>query len=161
MRLWFSASLGASKAGEWIVENKALKRSSALLESLRKTMESTRLLTVEEGEIDATAYHIPFERAERFLIRVTKGLLTHYFPVYDYSQAIFDVRHIPQTIDNLAKLEPLKNRLQYDSRGDEVFQYRGGLTESQQSGVWIFLFYGALLFAISHTKNNWGAEPSH
>jgi hypothetical protein len=157
-RLWFSAHLGASKAGEWIVENRASKRSPALIQSLLATMEETKLLTVENGVIDVTRFEIPVNRIEKFIIRVTKGLLTHSFPDYDYVKAIFDVKHIPQTVDNLSKLEPLKNMLRYDYRGDEVIQYRGGITESKQSGVWILLFYGAVLFAVSHTKNNWGVE---
>jgi hypothetical protein len=157
-RLWFSAHLGASKAGEWIVENRASKRSPALIQSLLATMEQTKLLTVEDGEIDVTSFEIPVDRMEKFMIRVTKGLLTHYFPDYGYATAVFDVKHIRQTVDNLSKLEPLKNMLQYDCRGDEVFQYRGGITDSKQSGVWILLFYGTVLFAVSHTKNNWGVE---
>jgi hypothetical protein len=155
VRLWLSAHLGASEAGEWIIKNRTAKTSHALLQSLRNTMKETKLLTVEEGEIEVTTYELPKERIDRFLIRITKGLLTHYFGEYDYSIAVFDVKHVRQTVDNLSKLEPLRDLLQYDYRGDDVFQYRGGLTDSKESGVWIFLFYGAVLFVVSHTKNNW------
>jgi hypothetical protein len=62
-------------------------------------------------------------------------------------------------VDNLVNLEPLRDRLPYDYRGDGVLQYRGGLTDSSLSGVWILLYYGAVLFVVSHTKSNWG-KPS-
>jgi hypothetical protein len=153
-RLWFSSHLGASKAAEWILENKASKGSPALIHSLMQTMEDTKLLTVEEGEIDVTSFSIPTDRVERFVIRVTKGLLAHYYPDHDYGTATFEARHIQQTMDDLAKLEPLRDLLHYDFRGDGVFQYRGGLTESKLSGVWILVFYEAVVFLVSHTKNN-------
>lgn len=155
-RLWFSTSLGASKAGEWILENKANKSSPALIHSLLSTGFDTTLSTVDEGVLDVTQCSLPFDRVERFMVRITKGMLVNFFPAYDYTAAEFDVRHVHQTVDSLKKLEPLRDMLLYFQRGNGVFQGRGGLTESGQSGVWIFLFYEAALFVVAHSKNNWG-----
>jgi hypothetical protein len=81
-----------------------------------------------------------------------KGLHYHY-PDYDYHKAIFTVVHVPVQVDALAKLESIKNVLVYDERGKGVFQYRRGLTDSKQSGLWIFLFYEAVLLLVAHQKN--------
>lgn len=70
VRLWFSAPLGRSEAGEWIFEHKAragtIARSAAFREKMLATMNDTELLT-EDGEIEATSFAIPRDRVERLL----------------------------------------------------------------------------------------------
>jgi len=61
------------------------------------------LLTVrseESGLIDAVSFVPDADRVERFVVRVTKGLLSFYFSDYDYSQDIFDTRFIEPTREN-------------------------------------------------------------
>lgn len=88
-RLWLCASHGASKAGEWILTNKAVRSKPELIGAMLDSIERTKLLTVEEGEIELDRYEVPWDRIERFQLRMAKGLLTHYYPSYDYSSAIF------------------------------------------------------------------------
>ena len=78
VRLWLSAAYGASKAGEWILEHKASKKTPKLIDALLTSIEEVKLLTVEHGEVDVERYEVPSDRIERFVIRVTKGLLTHH-----------------------------------------------------------------------------------
>jgi len=159
VRAWMSSTIFASPAGEWIFKNKTMgtfRNSPAFLSKFLSTMQPTRLMTVEEGEIDAISFELPFDRIERFALRITKGLLTHYFPDYDYSTAEFRVDYIQPRVDALEKIAPLRDLLAYDQRGDGVFQFRVGLTDSNQSGVWLLVFYGAVLLLVSHTKNGWG-----
>jgi hypothetical protein len=113
-------------------------------------------MTVEDGEIDAVSFTLPYDRIERFTLRVTKGLLAHYYPDYDFSTAAFRVDYIPPRVDALDRVAPLRDMLVYDERGAGVFQFRRGLTESKQSGIWLLVFYGAMMFLVTHTKNNWG-----
>ena len=87
-------------------------------------------------------------------------MLAHFYPAYDYSEARFEVRHIYPTIENLAKLEKVRDFLSYDFRGTGVFQFRYGLTDSGKSGVWIFVFYEALVFLVTHTQNDFGRDRS-
>lgn len=159
VRAWFSAPLGRSEAGEWIFEHKVVAgtvvQSAAFREKMLSTMKDTRLLT-EVGEIEVTSFTVPSDRVERFLVRCTKGLLTHYYPDYDYLTAMFRVQHVTPRLDMLSKLEPVRNLLVYDERGRGVFQFRRGLTDSKQSGLWLFVFYGAVIFLVAHTKNNFG-----
>jgi hypothetical protein len=45
---------------------------------------------------------------------MAKGLLTTYYPDYDYSTATFRVQFIVPRVDELAKLEPVRDLLHYD-----------------------------------------------
>lgn len=118
------------------------------------------VLNTVDGDLPVTKYEIPSGRLTKFIERVTKGLLAHYYPAYSHSEARFEVRHIYPTVDNLAKLERVRDLLKYDSRGSGVFQFRHGLTASGKSGVWILVFYEALVFLVSHTQNDFGRNSS-
>ena len=83
-------------------------------------------------------------------MRLTKGLLTHYFPEYDYTSCSFEVRLVSLTPANLELLIPYRDLLQFDERGDRVFRYRFGLTDTKTSGLWMLTFYDAVLFLVFH-----------
>jgi hypothetical protein len=156
VRAWLCTIIGSTPAGEWILKNKVapgtMVRSPAFRESLLKSMENTELLTEEHGLIDVVSFKFDYDRVERFVLRVTKGLLSFYYPEYDYSDDAFEVRYVEPTRENLSILEPVKNILRYDYRGDGVIQYRFGLTDTKLTGLWILIFYGATIFLVRHTK---------
>jgi len=159
VRLWLSAHIDRSQSGERIWEERILKktfyRSPALIEQLRVTLKDTHLMT-SSGAIDAVSYEVDGKRIKRFMIRITKGLLTHYFPDYDYTDAVFESHPITCNPEDNELLNQIRSLLKYDSRGDDVFQFRFGLTDTKLSGLWLWVFYGATLFLVTHTKNNWG-----
>jgi hypothetical protein len=160
IRLWMSSTLGRSDAGDWIFNNKSIRtaeKSSAFREKMLSSMQEIKLLT-EEGEIDAIELTVPIDRVERFILRISKGLLTHYCPEYDYENAEFRIDYIPSRVDILEKIAPIRDRLIYGERWDGVFQFRMSLTESKQSGLWLLLFYDSVMFLVSHTKNRWGSK---
>jgi hypothetical protein len=130
-----------------------MKRSDAFRESMLASMKEVKIQDVDQSEIDAISFRPSAERIQKFAIRITKELLHYHYPDYDYHKAIFTVVHVPVQVDALAKLESIKNILAYDERGKGVFQYRRGLTDSKQSGLWIFLFYEAVLLLVAHQKN--------
>jgi hypothetical protein len=152
VRTWFCAAIGATPAGEWILKEKGMTRSEAFRESLLSSMRDTKLLTDKDGLIDVASYSMDWNRIERFVLRVTKGLLSFHYPDYDYSQDTFELRFVEPTHDNLKKLDAVKHALRYDFRGDGVVQYRFGLTDTRLSGIWIIVFYGAMPFLVHHTK---------
>ncbi len=112
-------------------------------------------LETEAGPLEAVSFEIDQARAERYAVRLTKGLLTHYFPEYDYSSCSFEVRFVSLTPANPELLAPYRDMLRFDERGDRVFRYRFGLTDSKKSGVWMLTFYDAVLILIFH-----GAAPT-
>ena len=90
-----------------------------------------------------SSFTFDFDRVERFVLRVTKGLLSFYYPDYDYSDDTFSLRFVEPTRRKPEQVRtPVKDCLRYDSRGDGVIQYRFGLSDTRRSGVWIIVFYG-------------------
>jgi hypothetical protein len=156
VRTWLCAIIGSTPAGEWILQNKVvpgiMTRSPAFREGFLSSMKDTKLLTEEDGLIDVVSFTFDYDRVERFVVRITKGLLSFYHPDYDYSSDNFDVRYVEPTRENLNKLDSVKNILRYDYRGDGVIQYRFGLTDTKLSGLWIIVFYGATIFLVHHAK---------
>jgi hypothetical protein len=156
VRAWFSTPLGVSSAGAWIFKNKALpgtiggsrKFRNKMLASLKNIKASS-----EAGDVEVIQLTFDRERTERWIIRITKALLWHHYPEYNSSAARFDVVFVGQDVDLRKMLEPLRDVLIYGEKGREVFQYRHGLTESGQSGVWILAFYRAAIFFVTHTTN--------
>ena len=161
MRLWLSAHISRSGAGTWVWENKVIpnttKRSPSLVDQLLASTKDVQVLT-PTGHSEAVSFKVDSDRVDRFMVRVVKGLLAYYHSSYDYGDARFDVRLIEPSPANLKFLEELRDRMPYDFRGDGVFQYRGGLTDSKASGMWLLLFYEASLFLVAHTKNNWSSN---
>ncbi len=133
-----------------------MARSPAFRESLLNSIEDAKLLSEQDGLIDVAQFPVDPDRIERFVMRVVKGLLSFYYPDYDYYQDTFNPRFIPTTRDSLNKLDIFKDLLYYDFRGDGVIQYRFGLSDTRRSGMWIILFYGAVLFLVTHEKPEQG-----
>jgi hypothetical protein len=117
-----------------------------MLASMKEVKAST-----PTGEIKVIALSLPRDRVERWIIRITKGLLTHHYPDYDYSAARFDVVFVGQNVELRELLEPLRDQLRYDEKGGEVFQYRHSLTQTKESGVWMLSFYRVAIFFVTHT----------
>jgi hypothetical protein len=154
IRFWMSSTLGVSEVGSWIFSNKSmgtLKKSVAFREKMLSSMEDVKLMTTE-GEIDAIGLTVPVDRTEKFIIRITKGLLTHYYSGYNYEDAEFRVEYITPRIDILEKIAPLRDRLIYGEKWEGVFQFRMNWTESKETGVWLLLFYESVMFLVVHTK---------
>jgi hypothetical protein len=163
VRAWFSSVIGRSEAGDWIFEKKVVRgtavKSPAFREKMLSSMEEITLMS-DVGPIEATKFCVDEIRIEKFLVRCTKGLLRHYYPEYDYKAATFRVIHVPNYEQELAKLEGVKRLLRYDERGNGVFQFRHGLTDSKQSGIWLFVFYEAVIYLVAHSKTNFSAISS-
>src|SRR5579859_4140645 len=69
-RLWFSAHIGRSPAGDWIWENKAIRttaaRSPSLVDQMLASLKETTILT-ELGKENVAGYDVSQERVERFV----------------------------------------------------------------------------------------------
>lgn len=163
MRVLLAMGIGHTDAAEWIIQNKVfpgtLKRSPALRANIRKSMESV-LITDEDGQpMEVVKYSMDRARAERFIIRVTKGLLRHYYPHYDASQDRWTAIHMGLELAELAKIETLKDQLpHFDQRGDGVVCYKFGFTAEGLTGIWLVLFYGSALFLVTHSHAPWSVN---
>lgn len=109
-RIWASSVHGASPAGKWILQNKvfgsSFKRSPKLYENVKKFIGIQKLNSLGQT-LNVPTISIPTERANRFLIRLTKGLLAHFYPDYDYSLDQFIVRVPLPTREHLIKVQEI------------------------------------------------------
>ena len=109
------------------------------------------MLDTPAGEVEVPIIGITVNRATPFIIRLTKGLLRHFHPDYDYTDTPFRVINLapkPKHFAFFAKLTPL---LQCDERGEGVFRFwRGFARDVPDSGVWVYLFYDAACFVVYH-----------
>lgn len=151
-RLWVSSALFRSDAGYWIWNQKVLgstlQRSPKLHANLREYV-GTKQIDTPMGTIEMPSLAIPQERAIKYLVRVTKGLLRHYHSSYDYSNDIFSVFHVQQSKSGTDILEDFIRRLVYEARGDRVFRFWRGFAEDvDKSGIWLYSFYDAAWFVV-------------
>ena len=111
----------------------------------------TAKLETPAGEVEVPIFGIPVRRATPFIIRLTKGLLRHFHPDYDYTDTPFQVNNLAPQPKHLAVFAQLTPLLQYDERGEGVFRFwRGFAQDVLDSGVWVYLFYDAACFVVYH-----------
>lgn len=159
MRVLFAMGIGHTDAAKWIIDNKVFPgtftRSPALRAAIRKSMENV-VITDEDGQpMEVVKYSMDRARTERFVIRVTKGLLRNYYPHYNASKDRWQAIHMGLELADLAKIEKIKDNLPYfDERGDGVICYKFGFTKEGLTGIWLVLFYGSTLFLVTHTHGD-------
>ncbi len=97
---------------------------------------------------------IPYERVNRFMIRLTKGFLRYFYPRFNYNDLSmsFEPRLIDPSEDSLRFLESILPRLHSEERGAGVFRVWHGFTPTG-SGSFFFMFYHHLLFFVPIIAN--------
>lgn len=108
--------------------------------------------------IEAPALCIPEERANIFLKRLTKGLLTHFYPEYDYGNDQFIIQVRAPIREHLEQLQAFSKNCVRDSRGDGVFDFWRALVPDYAGGLWIYLFYQEVCFVVCHSSK-WLDKP--
>ena len=152
-RLWVASVSGRSKAGDWIWKNKVIGSSFVRSPALEKNVaKEARILNLNHpnGPIPVPTLSIPEIRANRFLIRLTKGLLNYFYPEYDYSKEIFKVTIAAPIPKHQIALMCLAAKCKHDHRGDGVFDFWHGIVQEGHAGVWIYRFYGAAWMTVHH-----------
>ncbi|HPU56788.1 MAG TPA: hypothetical protein PLH97_11005 [Verrucomicrobiota bacterium] len=103
---------------------------------------------------------IPTARAEAFLTRMAKGMLTHFYPEYDYSENIFEVS-VPAPIgehrDVVRELSTIGIR---DERWTGVLDFHHGISVKERLGFWIFVFYSEACCVVTHRHKSVGRAQS-
>lgn len=97
----------------------------------------------------APALTFPRERAERYIVRITKAMLAKFYPQYDYSADEFTVRQVANvTHEQIVTLNYMQLSFRYEQRGEGAFEAYMGITE--KSGAWQFWFFDAVGFTVFH-----------
>ena len=155
-RAWVASAQGKSDAGRWIWEHRVVdssfKRSRKFFENVSRHAQISQL-SCDGQKIFVPTLSIPQDRAETVLVRITKGLLTHFYPEYDFSKDIFRVfcpAPIPE--HNKSVLE-LMRVSKHDSRGNSVFDFWHGITVEKVGGTWVYFFYQAACCVVVHSSS--------
>jgi hypothetical protein len=99
---------------------------------------------------------IAMDRAviDRFLTRLTKGLLATFYSDIDYFDLQFGVTQLNQFGADHPKFKAVTSILTADQRGDGIFRFWHGVAlEDRTTGVWIYQFYDAALFMVRHSRD--------
>jgi hypothetical protein len=154
-RIWVASVANASDAGRWIWKNRVVessfRRSSKLLKNVRKFAEISQL-RLPDRIVPVFTLGIPQERAQTVLIRITKGLLTHFYPYYDFSNDVFKVFCPAPIPKHNVSVQALMKVCKHDSRGDGVFDFWHGITVEGIAGCWVYFFYQAACCVVVHTS---------
>jgi len=152
-RVWVAASIARSNAGDWIWENKVLKntltRSPALATQFLEGSKKVWLQT-PSGEVEMDVLSIPKERVENYLVRLTKGLLTHLYPDFEYSKSLFDVARIdPHDKEMVHELIERIPRMDYFELGEGVFRVlHVRVVDSPTNALFTYIFYDSVGFMV-------------
>ena len=148
MRAWLSAAENRSASGERIwrerVVGRTFQRSPALRASFAQS--AVQVLVERKGiQSPAVAITIPDERADRYIVRIVKGLLTHLYPEFDYSAHAFEVEQVTPSADNIKMLFKL---FANDERGEGVFRFFHQVVSDPPTGFWVLVFYDWACFLV-------------
>ena len=91
---------------------------------------------------------------QRFFTRLTKGLLATFYSDVDY----FDLKFAVTQLNQFGKYHPtfktITSILTADQRGNGLFRFWHGVAQERRTaGVWIYQFYDAALFMVTHGKD--------
>jgi hypothetical protein len=141
--------MGRSKQGKWIWTNKVMGSSFQRSNKLRQNFAASLIPTEVKGPAGLIKTHMTEfeeERGSCFLKRITKGLIRHFRPEVDYSNASYYVSLLDSNPD---LVESLMQIFLYDERGTSTFRFwRGFVGVSKPDSIWVYSFYDAVMFAV-------------
>ena len=154
-RAFFTAYRWQSDKGLWVWKNKVaastLKRSPKLAQHMRTSLLLLPVRTDKGVEV-MPAIQFPPERMNRWLIRITRGLLAKFYPHIETLDMHFEVQQIAPSQDIAAFMF---KTMKYDERGDGVFRFWRNIVEdgAHYLGIWSYVFYDGLCFKVTHSRD--------
>jgi hypothetical protein len=117
-------------------------------------------VTTSQGRLPVSVFTVKANDILDAVRDVTKGLLAHFYPTFDYHGSDFMVIDFHSA--TLAKgneaaqrniIEQLVTRTQADVRGHaNEFRFWRQVDEQESRGVWLLAFYEAVAFMVGHSK---------
>jgi hypothetical protein len=86
------------------------------------------------------------------LIRITRGLLTYFYPNIEHSSLEWHIIAVHQQLNQDAFATGAPSKLLYDSRGtkEEFRFWRGIATDHVNAGIWMYLFHDSIFYIVTH-----------
>ena len=130
-----------------------LKHSSKLKKQMPRDVFKGTLTTVF-GPITMPLIAMDRDVIDRFLTRLTKGLLATFYSDINYFDLQFGVIQLNQFGATHPTFKAVTSILTAEQRGDGIFRFWHGVAiEDRTTGVWIYQFYDAALFMVRHSKD--------
>jgi hypothetical protein len=156
-RVFVSMPLNVSLVGKEIMRKKVFGRSFKDSPRLKRQMARDAFkgtVTTALGPITVPLIAMDKDVIDRFLTRLTKGLLASFYSDVNYFNLQFAVTQLNQFGANHATFKAITSILTADERGDGVFRFWHGVAkEDRTTGIWIYQFYDAALFMVRHSRN--------
>jgi hypothetical protein len=153
--VWITSVAAINEKGHWILKNKIapkLKKKTKLRENVKKHIK-IETVNLPSGPTNLPLSYLPDERGERFMVRLTKGFIRHFYPDYDYSNDKFEFQCVkPFNLNEWQHVRNLVQMLPHDSRGDGVIDFWHRLPDAENPGVWMFCFYQAAVLIGWHDR---------
>jgi hypothetical protein len=145
----------ASSVGKMIMRDKvfngSFKKSIKLKQQMAQNLFVGNLPTAL-GQFIVPIFAIDREIIDRFFVRLTKGLLATFYPSIDYFVLQFKVNQLNQYLAKHSKFKDVASQYIADERGDGIFRFWRCVStnENRVGGIWIYQFYDAALFILTH-----------
>lgn len=147
-RVFASSLINRSKDGEWVWNNKVVGSSFKRSPKLKQNVAKSLIPLFRDSATEQQYYAIQFPelRCNRYLIRLTKGLIRHFYPELDYSKSEFKVTKITP---NQELVDRVLAKFIYDERGGGIFRFwRAFYAIGKPESLWVYVFYEGLMFMV-------------
>lgn len=155
-RAWITSPANISASGSWILRNKVIKqtfkRSPKMVAHMRASFTEVNFNGKTVGKLE-----FPASRANRFLVRITKALLSKYYPTFPRHQQQYSITHVVPPMHETIFYNTVRDVSNYDTRGEGVFQFRHLVFP--EGGFGLLCFYEAVLFEVRHETTHEIALP--
>lgn len=147
--LFDSNSVGRSIFHEKVLEGTMRKQRqfqflSDILDSMSSKTPDSKMI---KFQVDRKVFELG-------IIRITKGLLKHLHPNFNYFNSAFEVQEIRQQwCEHQLKLMAMLKRSQMCERGNGVFRCWHYLDEAAEAGAWMLVFYDSCGFFVFHSNH--------
>jgi hypothetical protein len=154
-RAFITAAVNVSSVGKDVMRQKVVgssfKRSPALRNQMGKGV-FKGTVTTPTGPLEVPLITVDREQFATIFVRITKGLLATFYPEIDYFAFKFAVEQLHQFGGEHPRFPIHTSTLTADQRGDGVFRFwRGVACEGDKiAGLWVYQFYDAGLFQVTH-----------
>lgn len=155
VRAFFAVYEHRSAAADWIWKNKVVgstfARSPKLRENIRNSMVHLPVRTAD-GVTMKPAVLFPEKRMTNWLVRITKGLLCHFYPQINRARLEFAAT---QLMPSQADVDFMYANMNFDVRGNGVFRFWHlvVVNEPNHPGIWCFVFYDGICFQVTHSAD--------
>ena len=153
-RVYASSHISKSQVGQKVWDDKVMgssfKRSCKFKKQISDSM-SRVFINSSSGNAEMPTILVSKDLYDRILTKITKGMIYKFYPQIDYNKLSFEIDLMANSFDHDEFIHA--NNMINDQRGDGIFRFARTVEENNDNtGIWIFVFYGGLTFQVFHSE---------